>query len=491
MNEALDLIGIIVAAVAVAFAWKAVDLVRREREEGCLRALVEAVLEVRRTASEVFVAHDLRRDRLELSGAAFAFRQAQDRLRLALASGGVPGAFARDHGTVERLNALLDRRPLTAVKAAGPLLDATRRLELWLGRRRPALPARRSLRWEPMLIEPLPRPSGGCAAYTCGTGAPLIQMVVPAPGDGLVRRHRAAGQREGPWNESEPFATDLGPVDAVSMCAAGRGSPESLEVIARTGGRLHHLSLDAAPGAPAGESVELPVGDADGVPAIIQSAFGNCGNLEVVTPARTRGLIHLWRDNDAPEPRWRRDSRFAPGHRFEAVSLIHGDLHDHLELIARSGHDLHHLWRTNAEASQWHRARMILADGEAPFPPVAGCPGFLHVRTAGSRGNFEVVAPLVCGGFVHMWRDNDHESHLWRHDVHSGSLLDAAGLVERGRPGGPRRLTFVARGPGGTLQRDAPPPGDRRPSEGPGDARLTVPERPVPIPSLAALAGGV
>jgi hypothetical protein len=210
-------------------------------------------------------------------------------------------------------------------------------------------------------------------------------MVVPAPHRGLVRLRRRVEDPGGAWEVSPPFAASLGSVDAVSLCVGNRGSPESLEILARTGGALRHLSLPATVEIGAEDDstrAELGIDDAAGVPAIVQGAFGNRGNLEVVTPTLGGGLAHLWRDNDHRDGPWERTADFGEGP-FESVALIHGDLHDHLELIARVGPRLVHWWRTNADSSRWREAEMRRAEGEGQCPPVTGVPGFLHSRRSG------------------------------------------------------------------------------------------------------------
>ena len=46
-----------------------------------------------------------------------------------------------------------------------------------------------------------------------------------------------------------------------------------------------------------------PIKDLTGSPALLQSNYGQTGNLELVVPAGPR-LLHYWRDNDAPGNPW-------------------------------------------------------------------------------------------------------------------------------------------------------------------------------------------
>src|SRR5262245_51563964 len=326
-TQIVGAIGLAAALVAVYYAWRTAHLARHERQETRLRTLVEAVLEVRKAADEVFVAYDLGRTRAETTAVVFAFHQAQDRLRLAVESGHLPAALVEDEAVLERLRALLDRRPLNVVKAAGALLGDPRMLR---APRAGAASLKRALRiTRPCLlpdVEPARRPSGGCAVQTATTSGRCLEMVVPAPAPhpGLVRLRRCVEDPDASWDVSPPFATSLGSVDAVSLCLGSRRSPESLEIIARTGGAPHHLSLPAAiaqiSAADEPTCTNLGVHDAAGVPAIVQGAFGNRGNLEVVTPTLGGRLAHLWRDNDHRDTRWERNPDFGGGG-FDSVAL--------------------------------------------------------------------------------------------------------------------------------------------------------------------------
>jgi hypothetical protein len=494
LSEALSAVGLVAAAVAVYYAWRSADLARLERRERALRDVADAVDEVRRTAGSAVASYNARRPRAEQSEAAAAFRRAQGRLELALAAGPLPAALMRDRRTHRHLATLSTARPLQVAGAATGVIDLIRRERTSLDER--GLRGRRGLGGA-LGPEASPRPSGGCAVRTAHDGMRRLELVLPADGRGLVHQWcDADGERT--WFRSTPFATDLGPVDAVAICLGDYGSPASLEIVARAGGRLHHLSRptsfgSSSSGRPAADEAPapLPIDDAAGVPAIVQGRFGNKGNFEVVAPRRGGGIAHLWRDNDADRRRWRHARTFGRERVFEAVALVHGDLEDHhLEVLARTGSELCHFWRDNASPSSWHAAVML----DAAFRPIehraAGVPGFIQSRRRGSRGNFEVITPVDGGGVMHLWRNNDDPSFVWStRSLDEAAELHAATAFESGlRPDGSRDLVVFGFGQHETVHMCEPQPlPDRRPGRRQaGAATGSLSRSSAPPPGAAA-----
>jgi hypothetical protein len=82
----------------------------------------------------------------------------------------------------------------------------------------------------------------------------------------------------------------------------------------------------------------LPLGGVSGVPTLIQSRCGNKGNFELLTPMASGGLAHYCRNNDDPFVPWFGPIRFgqeAGG--FEAVGMIQSKFGDsgNLEVVGR------------------------------------------------------------------------------------------------------------------------------------------------------------
>ena len=148
-----------------------------------------------------------------------------------------------------------------------------------------------------------------------------------------------------------------------------------------------------------------------GNPALIQSTFGLRRNdFELIAPAARAGIRHYHQDN-------RRDLPFSPdwqvGETFcehlglvDAVSMIQGAFGDpgNLEVVARCGSRLHHCWRAG---NAWGDG-LIRVGGRA-VEGVSGIPALALSRFGKRSRNFELLTPLIAGGLAHYFRDNDPE----------------------------------------------------------------------------------
>lgn len=127
-------------------------------------------------------------------------------------------------------------------------------------------------------------------------------------------------------------------------------------------------------------------------------------NFEVVVPLMGGGLAHYWRDNSIPSMPWYGPNVFAQGINFEAVSLIESNFDNgNLEVVARSGTTLYHIWRGDNLA--WSTPREIRVDGDNPIS-ATGVHSFVQ-GTSGNKGDFELIVPLSTGGLRHYSRNND------------------------------------------------------------------------------------
>jgi hypothetical protein len=231
-----------------------------------------------------------------------------------------------------------------------------------------------------------------------------FEVVFPHEKAGLVYCSRDNDTPGFPWGNSTVFAQELGLVDAVSLIQSNFGNPGNLEVVARVKDKLFYLS-----GSDFNRTWSKPVEIAEGVagnPALIQSRYGNRGNFELVVPLADGGIAHYWRNNDDPALPWLHGDVFAKNlGKVDAVALIQSNFGQpqpgHLEVIARVGDDLIHLWRDDGPIFKWSDS-----DPVKFYHGATGIPGFIQSKF-GSKGNFEVVTPSVKGGMVHLWRNND------------------------------------------------------------------------------------
>ena len=211
----------------------------------------------------------------------------------------------------------------------------------------------------------------------------------------------------------------------------------NLELVARVGDRLAFFWRDGGWHGP-----DLFASGVSGNPAMIQGTFGGRGNFELVVPSAGGGLVHWWRNNDFGG--WNGPTPFgASAGAVAAVCMIQSNFGDpgNLEVVARIGNRLALFWRQSEPPWTWSGPGFFL-DG------VAGVPGLVQSHF-GARGNFELVTPLEGGGLRHMWRDNDAPGLPWRAGPTFGGTdrYNAVSLIESnfGNPGPGGNLELIAR----------------------------------------------
>jgi hypothetical protein len=274
-----------------------------------------------------------------------------------------------------------------------------------------------------------------------------FEAVTPRAGGGIKfgwRNNDAPGL---PWSAPTDFLTGAGELGGVpSLIQSNYGSPGNLEMVARIGQRLAHFWRDGA-------GWHGPGFFADGVsgnPALIQGIFGGRGNFEVVAPLAAGGLAHWWRNNDAPGAPWNGPTPFGAGAgHIDAVAMIQSNFGDpgNLEVVARIGNQLALFWRLSEPPWTW--------TGPLPFFTGAqGVPSFVQAHF-GARGNFELVTPREGGGLVHMWRNNDAAGLPWSPasaPFGGPEVYDSVSMIESnfGNPGPGGNLEMLARAAGTT-----------------------------------------
>jgi hypothetical protein len=260
-------------------------------------------------------------------------------------------------------------------------------------------------------VEALEQPRGGkdsgfMVQSTVGRKGDFL-VVVPDPKAGLSECTRSNDDLPNlPWGRQRTFGADVGFVDSVSLIQSNYGPSGSFEVIARVGDRLVHFWRSVTPFATWYGPTTIVDKGVVGNPAFIQGRFGKRGNFELVVPVEPCGIAHYYRDNDEPRPFWQSSPVFAEHlGKVDAVALIQSNFGQpepgHLEVIARVGDDLIHLWRDSGPDFKWSDS-----DPVKFFSGATGIPGFIQ-SNFGSKGNFEVVTPVSQGGMVHLRRNND------------------------------------------------------------------------------------
>jgi galactose oxidase-like protein len=225
-------------------------------------------------------------------------------------------------------------------------------------------------------------------------------------------------------------------IESVPSLIQGNYGTGNLELVARAGDRLAFFWRDGGWHGP-----DLFASGVSGNPAMIQGIFGGRGNFELVVPAAGGGLHHWWRNNDFGG--WNGPTAFGGGAgAVAAVTLIQSTFGDpgNLEVVARIGNRLALFWRTSEPPWTWS-GPFFFHDG------VRGVPGFIQAHF-GNHGNFEVVTPAEGGGLRHLWRDNDAPGLPWHVGPTFGGTdpYRAVSLLESnfGNPGPGGNLELIA-----------------------------------------------
>jgi len=262
-----------------------------------------------------------------------------------------------------------------------------------------------------------------------------FEMVVPVASGGLAHYFRDNDAPGFPWYLAATFG--IGRVEAISLIESNLGEPSNLEVIARIGTQLFSYYRDLS-GWQGPFPIHMNGKVISGNPALIQSQRGHRGNFELVIPLASGGIVHFFRDNDTPGFPWHLATTFG-AERVEAISMIESNFGHpgNLEVVARIGTQLFTYFH---EATGWQGPFPINMEGMA----VSGNPVLVQGRH-GNRGNFELVAPLVSGGLVHYYRDNDSPGFQWHCTTAFGrEQIEAVSLIES-RFTHPGNLEVIAR----------------------------------------------
>jgi len=285
---------------------------------------------------------------------------------------------------------------------------------------------------------PLDRHSGYLVQGLFG-GIGNFELVTPRQSGGLAHYWRNNDDPALPWNGPYPFGGP-GVYDSVTLIQSNYGDPGNLEAMARTGDQLHFYWRDSGP--VFSWNGPYPIGSgAAGNPALIQSRFGARGNFEMVVPLQDGGLAHYWRNNDDPALPWNGPYPFGGSvGDVDDVALVESNFGNpgNLELVVRAGDQLLFFWRDSGPAFTWN----------GPYPitgGVQGRPALIQGRF-GAKGNFELVTPLVGSGLAHLWRNNDDPALPWSGPIPFGAgtgYYSAVTMIESNF-GDPGNLEVVA-----------------------------------------------
>ncbi len=141
------------------------------------------------------------------------------------------------------------------------------------------------------------------------------------------------------------------------------------------------------------------------------------GNFELVIPRPGIGLEHYLRNNDDPSLKWYGPT-LIDSTNISSCCMIQSTFGDsgNLEVIARCNNHLHYYWREDTWPFNWHK-EIVAAFSSYDF---SGNPAFIQGNMGGSQGNFELVIPMQNGGLAHLSRDNHSSGFPWTEPVFFG-----------------------------------------------------------------------
>ncbi|WP_437654070.1 alpha/beta hydrolase [Sorangium sp. So ce1182] len=197
-----------------------------------------------------------------------------------------------------------------------------------------------------------------------------FELVVPHAGGGLAHYFRDNDTAELGWHGPAIFGADLGQFEAVAMIQRSVDAQRAagdLELVARVGDRL--LMFWRSPGSGAAwQGPEEVVSGVRGTPALLRSAAGGEGALELFSPLAGVGLARWCRADGARGARFRGPTVFATDlGRCEAVSAIESRPLGRIELAVRAAGQVAHVVR---DGELWSRR----AVGHGGSPPLSAAP---------------------------------------------------------------------------------------------------------------------
>jgi hypothetical protein len=197
-----------------------------------------------------------------------------------------------------------------------------------------------------------------------------FELVVPLASGGIAHYDRNNDDPSFPWFGPNVFGADVGIFSAVSLIQSNFGTPGNLEVVGIVNGQLLHFSRDSGPGfhwfgpepvIANGRAVTGVIGN----PSLIQGRFLTRGNFELVVPIFEGGLAHFDRNNDDPAFPWFGPNIFGEGlGTFASVSLIQSNFGNpgNLELVVNAEGVLMAFFRDSGPAFHWFGPYEITAE---------------------------------------------------------------------------------------------------------------------------------
>jgi hypothetical protein len=263
-----------------------------------------------------------------------------------------------------------------------------------------------------------------------GDGAMRRNFEMLATGNGTQIQHwwrdnSAAGF---PWNRGALFANDAAVCPTFTATTYNR----NFELVyLTTGRRLHHWFFDQTSQNWKDGGIFGPT-DATGIPGFIQSNYGAPGDFEVVVSTADGKLNHWWRMNGPPWT-WTDGGRFGNNITNSGGALVQSAFgtQGNLEVVAvRNDGMMQHYWRDDDHGAVWNAGPTFGSNVSSPPCMIQGQYGATDEYT---NGNFELCV-AVGGKIQHWWRNNGATGLPWINSAtfgpQSGAINAVAGLIE-------------------------------------------------------------
>lgn len=228
-----------------------------------------------------------------------------------------------------------------------------------------------------------------------------------------------------PWARAEVFANDVNSRPTLTETTYNR----NFELVyVTTGNRLHHWYFDQTGGQWNDGGVFGPTDAATAcTPGFIESNYGP-GNFEVVVSTQDGKLNHWWRDTAF---QWHDGGRFASNILSSAPTLIqstYGQI-GNLELACLlNTHQMQHWWRDDDHGNVWNAGPVFGSNISSPPCMIQGQYG---MSNESATGNFELCAATTAGTVQHWWRDNSSSSEPWQMSATFGhNVVFVVALIE-------------------------------------------------------------
>ena len=213
-----------------------------------------------------------------------------------------------------------------------------------------------------------------------------------------------------PWIKGDLFGDSVG--SAPALIQSNFGNKGNFEVVVREGSKLRQYWRNNDDSALSWNKGGLFGDNVDSAPALIQSNFGNMGNFEVIVNEGNK-LRHYWRNNDDPTYPWNKGVVFSD-HITAPSALIQSAFGNqgNFEIIAKRGKCLVLFWRDNDVSLSWSEEIHTHAIVPMGMPPTVAQEN-IFLNWFKNLRNFQITAPAAGAYNCISWSVGVTTEWLW------------------------------------------------------------------------------